>query len=238
MIMVRFACLAALFVATAAAALGAPTDQKIIVVSGYAEMSAVPDKATITIGVVTTDKVVVKALEQNNAEMQRVIAAVKALGVPDTDMQTSTFSIAAQHPKIKDAPYMDDETITLGYVVANQITINTTDIGKVAGIIDAAVKAGANSSNSVDFDVKNRSVFEDQVLANAVRDARHNAETMAEVEHAVVGKMVSMTNSSGYGYDFGFGAPAMAMARAPIGIPILPGQITLRAVVTVTYAIE
>ncbi len=124
--------------------------------------------------------------------MQRVLSAIKALGIPENAMQTSNFSVDALHPKTKSGD--DDESQIAAYEVTNKLSVTVSELSKVADIIDAAVKAGANSSNSVAFDVKNRSAFDDQALAAAVRDARHNAEVMASAEHASVGKMISMTN--------------------------------------------
>jgi len=216
-----------------------PLDPHTIVVSGYAEIQVKPDHATVDIGVVTSDKITAKALQANNVEMQRVVAAIKALGIPDDAMQTSDFSISALHPKVKGS-YDEDDSITLGYEVTNKVSVSVSDLEKVADIIDAAVNAGANSSNSVNFWVKNNAANQDRALAAAVRDARHNAEIMASAEHTNVGKMIAMTNMrSEFGPPPAFVPPpdiniAGVMAR----VPVLPGQITINASVTVTFAIE
>jgi hypothetical protein len=226
--------MAALFALTAGATLAAPMDPKTITVNGSAEMQVKPDHATVNIGVVTSDKITVKALQANNAEMQSVVAAIKALGIPDDAMQTSEFSINAMHPLMKEE-YVEDESITLGYQVTNKVTVSVTDLNKVADIIDAAVKAGANSSNSVTFDVKNRAAYDDQELAAAVRNARHNAEVMASGEHASVGKMISMTNSpSSLNNIDALETVSVTGMRAPI----LPGKITISGHVMVVYAVE
>lgn len=220
------------------AAQAGPLDPHTIVVSGYAEMQVKPDHATVDIGVVTSDKITAKALQANNVEMQRVVAAIKALGIPDDAMQTSEFSITAMHPPAKGENGGEDESITIGYEVSNKVSVSVTDLNKVADIIDAAVNAGANSSNSVSFGVKNRAAFDDQALAAAVRNARHNAEVMASAEHASVGKMISMTNvQSGYGPPPPQ-APDIVIVTAAARTPILPGQITINTTVTVTYAVE
>ena len=215
-----------------------PLDPHTIVVSGHSEILVSPDHATIDIGVITSDKMTTKALQANSVEMQHVVTAIKMLGIPEDAMQTSEFSISALHPQAKDAYGREDESITLGYQVANKVTVSVTDLNKVADIVDAAVNAGANSSNSVDFDVKNRAAFDDQVLAAAVRDARHNAEIMASAENARVGKMISITNvpsMAAMGFDYAPRAMAIIARKIP---PILPGNLTLRATVAVTYAVE
>ena len=210
-------------------------DQHTIVVSGYAEMQVKPDHATVDIGVVTSDKITAKALQANNVEMQRVVAAIKALGIPDDAVQTSEFLIKPLHPQLKEGG--DDESITLGYQVSNKVTVSVTDLTKLADIIDAAVKVGANSSNLVTFDVKDSAVYDDQTLAAAVRDARHKAEVMASVEHATIGKMIGMMNAFGMPPRF-YSAPDISAGENGSAAPILPGKITISASVMVTYAVE
>ncbi len=180
----EFVCLAALFALTAGAAFAGPADPKTIEVNGYAEMQVKPDRATVDIGVITSDKITANALQANNVEMQRVVAAIKALGIPDEAMRTSKFSINGIHPPVKGEYGGEDFSITLGYEVANKISVTVSDFGKIPAIIDAAVKAGANSSNSVSFDVKDRKAYDDKMLAAAVADARHDATVMASAENS------------------------------------------------------
>ena len=232
----NLAYLAALFALTVGVAQSGPMDPKTIVVSGYAEMQVKPDYATVNIGVVTSDKVTTKALQANSALMHRVVDAIKALGIADSAMQTSDFSIAAQHPVQKEG-YGYDFSITLGYVVSNFLTVSLNDLGKVAEIIDAAVKAGANTSNSVTFDAKQRKAYEDKVLADAVKDARHNAEVMAAAEGAHIGKMISMANTEGP-QDFRGVTHNHAPALAMESVVIMPGEVPVSAQVTVVYAVE
>lgn len=214
----------------------APLDPNTIVVSGTAEVLVNPDYATIDIGVVTSNKVTAAALQENNIEMNRVVAAIKALGIAEKSMQTSNFSIDVLHPKTKNGE--DDESKIAAYEVTNKLTVTVSDLAKVADIIDTAVKAGANSSNSVSFDVKDRRAYDDQVLAAAVRDARHHAEVMAAVEHAIVGKMVSLTNVPSVGYGGVNAPPAEAILIKEEHVPVLPGQISINANVQVIFALQ
>ncbi len=221
------------------AAQAGPLDPHTIVVSGIGDVLVNPDHASVDIGVVTTDKITAKALQANNVEMQRVVAAIKALGIPEDAMQTSEFTINALHPQAKDQYGVEDESVTLGYLVTNKVTISITNLNKVADIIDAAAKAGATSSNSVSFDIKNGDTYYDQALAAAVRNARHRAEVMAAAEHTVVGKMISMADTQLGPIDVSANkAPATLIVGPEVRPSILPGQITFSAGVTVVYAVE
>ena len=202
-------------------------------------MQVKPDRATVDIGVITSDKITANALQANNVEMQRVVAAIKALGIPDEAMRTSKFSINGIHPPVKGEYGGEDFSITLGYEVANKISVTVSDFGKIPAIIDAAVKAGANSSNSVSFDVKDRKAYDDKMLAAAVADARHDATVMASAENSKIGRMISMSDVLGYEPVYANRrAPAYAAVISQDGTPILPGEISISAQVIVTYAVE
>jgi len=233
----RFVLLAAFLLVVVPAATAAPSEPQTIIAVGYASEEIVPDHATVDIGVVTSDKVATKALKANNALMQRVLEAVKGLGVKESEMQTCEFSITPLHPKLKDG-YNEDESITLGYQVVNKLTISLTELDKVGVLIDAAVNAGANTSNNVSFDVKNGQALEDKVLADAIKDARHNAEVIAAAEHAKVGKMVSATTVSNF-----LGEPMNALRPDFFGglgggMMVLAGSVKVSARVQVTFALE
>lgn len=230
--------LAALILLSAAAAMAETPLAKTITVSGSASIEVKPDHATINIGVDTSDKVTVKAVAANSMLMAKVVEAVKVQGIAEKSMQTSHFSIEAQHPALKEGYGVDDTVIT-GYAVSNMLTIEVDDVSKVPLIIDAAVKAGANTSNSVVFEAKNRQALDDQALADAVKDARHKAEIIAAAVGAKVGKAIFINNASGT-YDYAVGAngnKAMSYRLAP-PVTIMPGQVDISAAVTVEYVLE
>jgi uncharacterized protein YggE len=233
-----FAAAAVLLSMTFAFAARAETASNTIQASGSAQVQVSPDTASIEIGVVTANPITAVALRANSAEMTRVIAAIQKLGIPDSAIRTSNFSIEAQHPKDKAGEI--DENRTIGYEVTNKVMITTTNLSKVGEIIDAAVSAGANSSNSVSFDLKNRAAIDDRVLADAVRNARHNAEIMATAEHAKVGRMISATNVLSFddGAVAGYANRLHGVLGDATPAPILPGQLTISARVVVIFAIE
>lgn len=204
-----------------------------IVASGMAHVSATPDNASVEIGVVTSNPVARVALAANNTEMTRVVAAIRAIGIADSALQTSNFAIEAEHPQTKNGE--TDISRTVGYQVTNKVTVTVSDLSKVAEIIDSAVKVGANSANSVSFGTKNSAALDDEALERAVRDARHNAELMATAEHAKVGRMISMTNVTG---GRPFIPPPDIVINASAPMPVLPGESEVFSSVVVVFAID
>lgn len=228
-------------VLSAASSAAGPMDAKTIVVAGYAQQMVRPDFATVRIGVISIEKTTGKALDANNALMRKVLDVIKAEGVPDNAVQTTDFGIWAQHPPRQGEGYAYgvDEAITTGYRVTNTLTVTVTDLKKIGTIIDAATRAGANMSNSVNFDVKDRQALEAKLLADAVRDARHNAEIMAAAEGAKVGKLVAVSNTAPVSPQWGakIHLPDQDVGRLET-VVITEGVVPVSAQVMAIYALE
>jgi len=141
-----------------------------ITVDGEAAIYVDPDHASLDLGIVTSAPTVGEALRDNNAKMSGVLGAVRALGVKDSELQTATFSIQPQHPEDKDGR-VDYERIS-GYQVTNTLAVTVSDLKKVGDIIDAGANAGANTSNSVSFEVNNREELLDKVRMLAMKNAK------------------------------------------------------------------
>ena len=70
---------------------------RVITMGGHGEVRATPDTAMLSAGVSTEGATAAAALAANNSRMQAVMAAIKKLGVPDKDIQTSNFSVSPQY---------------------------------------------------------------------------------------------------------------------------------------------
>src|SRR5688572_18407853 len=112
--------------APAAAQTGVPADTpRTITVSGTGVAYGSPDIATAQVGVQTRGEDPGQAMEDNNARMEALIAALKGLGIADQDIQTTNFSVYAQ----QDYNPQTGETLeTITYVVDNTVNITVRDL--------------------------------------------------------------------------------------------------------------
>jgi uncharacterized protein len=208
-----------------------------ITVDGDAEVYVDPDHASVDLGVETVAPTVGEALAQNNAKMDRVLAALRGSGVARNEIQTSSFSITPTHPQNKDGNY--DYNAISGYQVTNKLTVTLSDIAKVGPVIDAAANAGASSSSNVAFELKDREALLDKVRAEAMRNARHKAEIMAGAVGSHVGPLVSVGNRFvSEEREYAPPPPPPPPPLPPPGTSILPGQLSVSAHVTAAFALN
>jgi uncharacterized protein YggE len=232
--------LGALIVAVAVLALrpgpvaGAPaTDttpaQHTITVSGSGKVTIVPDVARINLGVTVT-KSSVKAVREAGAQaMNDIIAAVKALGVAEADVQTTNLSLYPQYgtgasPRI------------VGYQISEQILVTVRDLDKAGDVVDAATAKGANNVNGISFESGDPVKAQNDARAAAVAAARTSAQAMAAAGNVSLGGVVSITDASPVS-PIWYATPN-AGALKDMSTPVEPGTQDLTATVTVVFSIS
>jgi uncharacterized protein YggE len=203
-----------------------PSSTRGIVVSGTGQVSARPDKASVSAGVQTRGRTAQEAQTENNQSMQAVINAIKALGIADKDIQTNGVSL---YPM-----YDQGQTIT-GYNATNDVTVTVNQIDQVGTVLDTAVRAGANQATNVRFGFKDETTLRNKALASAAADARSKADALA----GALGLSITGIDSVAEG---GVNVPIITQPRAlgvaaaaPSAAPIEPGELNVTAQVTIVF---
>jgi uncharacterized protein len=204
-----------------------------ISVTGEATISVPPDLATIEGGVTSEAKTARDAAEANNKAMTAVLAAVKAAGIADKDIQTSRISLQPQSAQNRSP---NGPVQIVGYRASNHVTVTLRDVTKVANVIDALVGAGANDIGGVNFSVSQASKLLDEARAKAMADALRKAEIYAKAGNVTLGAPLSISEGGTPGP-----MPVMYARKMSAGMdatPIAPGEETLHISVSVSYAIK
>jgi hypothetical protein len=200
--------------------------ERHVTVGGEATVAVAPDTAIIRIGVTSQGKNAREASEANARQITGVLAAIKASGINDRDIQTSRLSLQPQY----DANKPGNARLT-GFLVTNQLTVKIHDIGKLPDILDRAIAAGANEMSGIEFAVSQQSHLLDQARAEAVADARRKAELYAQAAGAKLGPVLQITDESA-------SPPRPIQAMRASAVPVAPGEQMLRVAVTVSYALS
>jgi uncharacterized protein len=202
-------------------------------ISARGEVRRVPDLAIISAGVVTQSVDAAGAMRENAARMSRVIAALKASGVADKDMSTSSISLAPQYR------YVENQTpVITGYQASNQLTIRFRDIGKSGGILDTLVKQGANQINGPTLTIEKSDAAQDEARLDAMKRARIRADLYARAAGLNVKRIVSISEAEG---SSGGPMPMAMMARAADAeakSEVVPGEQSIGVSVSVVFELE
>ena len=192
--------------ATALAQAAPASDGTLLSVSSRAEARKAPDIATFSAGVVTQAADGNAALRQNAEQMNRVLAAIKAAGVADKDVQTSGISLNPQYRYEENQP----PRIT-GYQASNTVNVKLREVAKMGKVLDALVASGANQVNGPSFGIDDPEPLYDRARLDALKAARARAETYAGALGVRVRRIVSISEG---GAAMPSPMPRMAMMKA------------------------
>ena len=153
-----------------------------ISVSAQGSTRITPDRATIQIGVLSRAATAAAASSENARVAQRIIAAIKALGIGADQISTVNYSVNPEYRHIENR----SPEIT-GYTVHNTVVVDVRQIDQVGRVIDASLGAGANMINSLDFYAANTEDARRAALAAAVEKARLDADVIARAAGGTLG---------------------------------------------------
>lgn len=151
-------------------------------VSGTGKASIQPDSATVNLGVAVTGKTAKDAQDQMNSLINKVVDAIKGLGVENKDIKTENYSVY---------PIYEESQRISGYSGNTAIIIKVNDISKVNEIIDTATTQGANQVGGANFEVKDRAKAENEARKLAVEDARKKAQETAKMVGFKLGRIIN-----------------------------------------------
>lgn len=172
----------------ASPAAGKPS--RTITVSSTATVKAPPDEALVNFGVRSEDPDSTKAIAQNAEDMTAVLDALKAAGIAEKDIQTLNVGLD-QRVDNRGKP---NELRT--FVASNSIQVKIHDLQAVGEVIDAAVRAGADSVNDIRFELSNPNTIRTDALTQAVEGARTKVDALAAAADADVLGVVSINEEA------------------------------------------
>jgi uncharacterized protein YggE len=198
----------------------------------YESVAAEPDIVTIGAGVSSEAATATEALRVNSAEMEKVIAQLKKLGVAERDIQTTGINLNARYDYDQDAR----RQIFRGYEASNRVSVKLRKIAETGRVLDALVAAGATDLNGPSFGLENDEPAKDAARTRALDRAKARAEDYARQfgydSVRVLAVTESMSGSSPMPERAMMRASADMVAAAP---PVQPGLVQTGISITIKY---
>jgi len=216
-------------------------------VSGAAVVYVTPDRALLQLGVQSNGTTPDAVRRSNAQDIENVIRAISALGVQAKDIATDYYIVY---------PVYDDynSLVIKGYRIDNTVSITLRDVGLVDETIIAALKAGANEIQDLQFYSSELRKYRDQARALAMEAAGEKAQALAEVAGAQAGCILSISENSWTQYYGSWrggretalwaqnviqnASPSQGASLQMDDSPITLGQIAVRAEVNASYSLK
>jgi len=219
--------------------------QSVVSTSGTATVKVTPDKVSVTIGVETRGETAEQAAAANAELMEKVLAALKSLGIAEDQISTNWYSVWPVYeyrspPCIEIYPQPPEcapKSEITGYAASNSVTVTLDADADVGGVIDTAVSAGATNVNGAYFFVSSERQEEIRqgLIADAIANARSRADKAADAVNMEVTGVKSINLNDVY---FPVFYKDFAQESAGASTPILPGKQEISQTVQVTFVMS
>lgn len=214
---------------------GLEKGETLLALSGTGRAESRPDQAMFTAGLEVIGVNATDASTRTNAAVGRIVAALKALGITERDLQTSSLSIAR-------IDYGRDRG---KFRAANTVTIRVRQVDQAGAAIAAATQAGANILSGPTLTVADPEAATLSAHAAAYRAARAKADAYARAAGLKVVRVITISDGGEGGAmpmmqaeEFRDQAMASRAVAPPPPAPVLAGTNSQTVTVRVDFALR
>jgi uncharacterized protein YggE len=239
----RIACLALLLVPTAVQA-QQPTEQpRTLSVSAQGTIEREPEQGLVLLAVESEATTARAAADANADRMTQLVAALRRAGVPERNIRTLSYELRPEYSRTvprPDQPRIEEPPRIVGYRAINMVQVTVDTVSRLGGIIDTAISSGANRVANISFRLRDYHAAHLEAVALAMRNARREAEAVAEAAGERLGPAFSI-NTGGFHAPPPPPAPMMYARGAEMqqdmamATPVESGTLTITAMVSVVY---
>ncbi len=220
----------------------------LVSTSGTAEIKVAPDLADLQFEVEVRGPDLTAARKQQGDRAAKVLAAIRALGVPEADLQAANISIT---PNFTESRRDYAETAKVRFFSVSQVVaVTLRDVKKVPDAIAAGVGAGATEARLGALRTSQLRKHRDAARANAIKAAREKAAALAGELGVKIGKPYQIFEAMSYpswgGNNLSLSNTTQVQGtvvqqddgEAASGSAFAPGMISISATVHVSFLLE
>jgi hypothetical protein len=210
---------------------GVDRDEVLVQVSASGRTDTRPDEAMFTAGVSTIAPTAAAASAGNNQAINRVVAALRGLGIRPQDVQTQSITLNR----------LDYGPNRGRFEAENRIAVRVRDLAKAGQAIAATTEAGANVLSGPNLRVADPEAAGRAAYALAYRAARARAEAYAQAAGLRIARVLAIRDTGGDQGPVTMGALSMEMsadmARSAEPPPVMAGQNSSEVRIRVDFAL-
>ena len=216
--------------------------------TGQATVSAAPDMAVVTFSVTSRASTAQEATSANNEIYSRFSSGMHALGIAASDVRTTGYNLNYSPPPppcpaavAGNMAPCERNPQDYGYFVTRSASVTVHKLDNVGKAIDAAVAAGVNNVQGVDFSISDTKAYYLRALGQAIVAARAQGDAMAQAAGLRIVRVVSISSPGAIPRPFVEAPVYRSLAAAGVAQPTQiapPSSLDVTANVTVTYAAQ
>lgn len=218
-----------------------------ITVTGTATGNVANQKASFSATVSGTNSDKQTAINTVNNGMASLIKALKDFGLAESDITTAQITVYQQSTPVP-VPMMGQTQTTIypmppirtggngDWFASNMISVTLGDVSKASSVADILNKYATNVYGP-NLSVGDSPQADNDLLMQAVNDAKAKAQTIAKSGGQTLGKMINV-QESGSNYPMPLYATKDVGLGAGTATPVQPGSSSLTKSVTVVFELK
>jgi uncharacterized protein YggE len=211
---------------------GADTTTSTLSVEGSGSVFVAPDVADLSVSVARSAVSSRQALSAANRGTNAVVRAIRAVGVPASDIQTEDVSVSSRIVRVGSDKHRERR-----WTASESLAVHVTNIKIVGSVIDGATRAGADTVDGPTFSFSDPSAGKLAATRAAIADARRRADdAAAAMGYQVTGAQSVQLDPQSQVVPVAGGAPSVSSGP---GAPTIvhPGTEEIDAQVEIVYTI-
>lgn len=216
-----------------------------ITVTGKAEKQELNQIAYFTAGVESIEESKEAALKKSTEAMNQLIEQVKAFGIQAEDIQTQNVNVYQETEYVKETGvtnnlmYPDRGDAQKGdWRANNSVDITLRDVKRAEELLAILNNSGANYVTGPNFSLDDADQLADELLAEAVKNARAKAEKIAATNQQKVGKIITLSEDAVYPLYENYRSAMPLSGGGGMDAKLEPGSSTTAKTVSVTFELN
>jgi hypothetical protein len=204
--------------------------QSTVDVTGNGIIRAIPDEVTISVRIENSGNEVKALKAQNDKIVNDVLQTIKTMGIDNRNVQTEYIKLSKNY---------QHNTKTYNYAANQKISVYLKDLEKYEPLMDALMESGINRIDGISFSSSNELALKSQARKKAMENAVMKAKEYVGVLNQTIGKAVSISEFENTIMPQPmFRSMAMQDEGAPSKQTIAPGELEIKAKVTVRFILD
>lgn len=208
--------------------------ERVITVDGVGEVTAKPDVAMTTMGMVAEGETVLEAQKKNTSVMNELIFRLKGMDISEDDIQTANYNIYPRYD------YNEDEGRTLeGYEVRQNVSVKIRNLEIANEVLALAGEVGANNVSGLQFTIDDDEVYKAEAREKALEQVSQKAAALSQSLGVQLVSIVSYDEYTGGQTPYPYKAYAESNFGMGGGMPdVEAGSMDVVMNVNVTFEIR
>lgn len=223
-------------------------NSRTYVATGEGKVVTKPDIATFTFSIIDEGGKDIGALKtENDKKSGKIVDFLVSQKIDKADIKTLNYNVSPRYQTCySTAGRVCPPSEIVGYTISQMYEVKIRDFAKMNDVLSGVVAAGANDVSQISFTVDDMSKLRNEAKAEAIKNAKDQAEMIAKAGGFKLGKIVSVDEGGGmpvpmmYGKNavLGMGGGADMAASAPSVAQIEPGSQEVVVDVMVRFEIQ